>query len=272
MKVRFGEHSSKIRSPKRFRGFIYSHFKDTGHNVNNISVQPVECINYAPNATKRFRVQARHMAELEWIKKLQTPYPLGLNDNIYQQGNISNNPDIDIFSILSLKKRKRRSHGRRKNGNIKRRSRAALSVRELHRIFKNSGRHRMLSILTTLPISSLAKLDEEADEIYVRTNPLYEVASIIQCYTQHILRPHIDSQSQHDRHFLKISYINKGVDFIDLASIFKDKRVADKVPKYFKNLEPPMICYKYKKSTRGLIFNYNKIVSDLNIETTNPAD
>jgi hypothetical protein len=212
------------------------------------------------------------MAELEWIKKLQTPYPLGLNDNIYQQGNISNNPDIDIFNILSLKRRKRRSHGHRKNGNIKRKSRVSLSVLELHRILKSSGRHILLSRLTTLSISSLRKLDEEADGIYVRTNPLYEVASIIQSYTQHILRPHIDSLSQHTRHFLKVSYLNKGIDFIDLASVFKDRRVADKVPKYFKNLEPPMICYKYKKSTRGLIFNYSKIVSDLNIETTNPVD
>ena len=212
------------------------------------------------------------MAELEWIKKLQTPYPLGLNDNIYQQGNISNNPDIDIFNILSLKRRKRRSHGRRKNGNIKRKSRVSMSVRELHRIFKSSGRHRLLSRLTTLPISSLRKIDEEADDIYLQTNPFYEVASIIQSYTQHILRPHIDPESQHDRHFLKISYLNKGIDFIDLPSIFKDKRIVDKVPKYFKTLEPPMICYKYKKSTRGLIFNYSKIVSDLDIEETRPTE
>lgn len=260
----------KIRNRKKFRNFIYNHFRDSGHDVSSISVQPVECIHFDQNATKRLRVQARQMAELEWIKKLQTPYPLGLNDNIYQQGNISNNPDIDIFSILSLKRRKRRSHGRRTNGNIRRRSKIIVSVRELHSLFKRSGRHALLSRLTTLSISSLKKLDDEADDIYIRSNPLYEVASIIQSYTQHVLRPHIDSDSQHVRHFLKISYLNKGIDFIDLASIFKDKRVADKVPKYFKNIEPPMICYKYKKSTRGLIFNYNKIVSDLNIENTGP--
>ena len=251
---------------------MYCHFKATGHSVTNISIQPVEQIDFDPNASKSFKVQARHMAELNWIRKLQTPYPLGLNDNIYKQGNISNNPDIDIFSILSLKKRRRRSHGRRKNRNIKRKSRVSLSVQDLLHIYKSSGRHILLSRLTTLPISTLRKLDAEADNIYLRTNPLYEVASIIQSYTQHILRPHIDSQSDHIRHFLKISYLNKGIDFIDLASVFKDKRVSDKVPKYFKNLEPPMICYKYNKSTRSLIFNYNKIVSDLDIETSDPAE
>jgi hypothetical protein len=240
--------------------------------VSDVTVQPVEHVTVADGTSKSFKMQARFMAELDWIKRLQTPYPLGLNDSIYQQGNISNNPDIDIFSILSLRKRKRRSHGQRKNHNIKRRSRISLSVLELHKIFKSSGRHSLLSRLTTLSVSSLKKLDDEADNIYLRTNPLYEVAGIIQSYTRHILRPHIDSESEHVRHFLKISYINKGIDFIDLASIFKDKRVVDKIPKYFKSLEPPMICYKYKKSTRNLIFNYNKIVSDLDIETTNPTD
>ena len=36
-------------------------------------------------------------------------------------------------------------------------------------------------------------------------------------------------------------------------------------PKYFKNLEPPIICYKHNKPARGILFNHNKMVSDLNI-------
>ena len=32
-----------------------------------------------------------------------------------------------------------------------------------------------------------------------------------------------------------------------------------------------MICYKYKKPTRGLISNYNKIDSDFNINTSTPT-
>ena len=172
---------------------------------------------------------------------------------------------------MSITKRKRRSHGRRKNHNIKRKSKTAVSVSELYNIYKSSGRHALLSKITSLSISSLQKLDQEADNIYVRAHPHYDVASIIQSYTQHILRPHIDATSDHERHFLKITYLNKGIDFIDLTSIFKDKQVIDKIPKYFKNSETPMICYKYKKSTRGLLFNYNRIVSDLDIDTTNPT-
>ena len=39
---------------------------------------------------------------------------------------------------------------------------------------------------------------------------------------------------------------------------------------YFKNYEVPIICYKYNKPIRGAIFNFNKLVSDLDIETCNP--
>ena len=69
---------------------------------------------------------------------------------------------------------------------------------------------------------------------------------------------------------MKIPFINKGIDFIDLQSIFRDKNIINSIPKYFKNTEPPIICYKYNKPIRSIIFNYNKIVSDLNIDENVP--
>ena len=42
----------------------------------------------------------RHELELKWIKLLQTPHPLGFNDNIYHEGNISRLPDFDVFSLF----------------------------------------------------------------------------------------------------------------------------------------------------------------------------
>ena len=64
---------------------------------------------------------------------------------------------------------------------------------------------------------------------------------------------------------------NKGMDIIDLPSIFRDKSVQLSIPYYFKNCELPIICYKYNKSIRGAIFNFNKLVSDIDIETYNPV-
>ena len=44
---------------------------------------------------KAYRNILRHEFELKWIKLLQTPHPLGFNDNIYHEGNISRLPDFD---------------------------------------------------------------------------------------------------------------------------------------------------------------------------------
>ena len=249
---------------------MYQHFRQLGHSFENVTIQPVEYIAFNNNAAKGFKIKARYMAELKWMKYPQTPYPLGLNDNIYQEGNISKDPGIDIFSIVSIRKRKSRSHGRRRNGNIKRRSRVIISVADLHTIHRQSGKHSMLSRLTSLSIHSLKLIDEEADKIILRTDPLYDTASLIQSYSQHVLHPHIDKATEHTRHFLKIFYLNKGIDFIDLPSIFRDQSVLDSVPKYFRNTENPIICYKYKQSIRNIIFNYNQIVADLDIEANTP--
>ena len=69
----------------------------------------------------------------------------------------------------------------------------------------------MLSKLASLSISSLRKLEDEANKFY----DLYEVALLTRCYTQHALCPYIDSEINHIRHFVKIPFINKNVEFID---------------------------------------------------------
>ena len=70
----------------------------------------MEIITYDENSTHRFKIIKRHETELMWIKLLQTPFPLGFNDNIYHEGNISKMPDFDVSSLLECRKRKTRSH------------------------------------------------------------------------------------------------------------------------------------------------------------------
>lgn len=64
---------------------------------------------------------------------------------------------------------------------------------------------------------------------------------------------------------MKIHFVNKGLDLLNISNIFRDQRVVSKIPQYFENLEPPLICYQYKKPIRNMVFNYNKVTSDPNI-------
>ena len=159
LKTRFSEHYHRIKKPRKIVNFLYRHFKQTNHSTSSISIQPVEKITYGDNSTKRCRNILRLELELMWIKVLQTPHPLGFNDNIYHEGNISRLPDFDVFSLLDIRKRNNQSHGKRKNGNFNRKNKHGLTLPELSIIFKHSGQHLALTRLVTLSISSLCNLD-----------------------------------------------------------------------------------------------------------------
>ena len=53
----------------------------------------------------------------------------------------------------------------------------------------------------------------------------YQTTLFTRFYTQHALRPYIDLEMNHIRHVIKIPFINMGIDFIDLPSIFRDNTV-----------------------------------------------
>ena len=207
-------------------------------------------------------------------KIITNTFSTGLNDNIYHEGNISKMPDFDFFSLLEIRKRKSRSHGIREKGNSKRKKRAVkrsnTSLKELSKVLEDHSRHSILSFLSSLPVSVLRILDTEANKFYDRNHQLYDAAILTRCYTQHALRQFIDSETNHKRHFIKIPFINKGIEFIDLPSIFKDRSVTSSTPTYFQNSEPPIICYKYNKPIRNTVFNFNKLVSDLDILANTP--
>ena len=82
LQKRLGEHDRRMKKPKPIDTFLCQHFKRTGHSPNDVLVQPVEKLTY----DKKFH---RDSESSKWIQLLQTPFPLGLNDNIYHEGNIS---------------------------------------------------------------------------------------------------------------------------------------------------------------------------------------
>ena len=124
-----------------------------------------------------------------------------------------------FFSVLECKTRKSRSHGKRKNGNIKRKicteKRLNTSLKDISITLNNHGWHGLFSFLSSLPIPVLRNLDLEANKLYDRANKLYEAALLTRCYVQHFLSPYVDSEVNHKRHFIKIPFSNKDMEFID---------------------------------------------------------
>ena len=179
-------------------------------------------------------------------------------------------PILKFF--LSFGMQKSRSHGgKRKNGNIKHKNctekRINTSLKYHSIALNNHGRHDLLSFLNSLPISVLRNLELEVNKLYDRAYKLYKAALLTRCYVQHFLSPYVDSEVNNKRHFIEIPFITKGIECIDLHSIFKDNSVISSIPNYFNNSEAPSICYKYNKQIRPTLFNLNKIVTDINVDS-----
>ena len=60
------------------------------------------------------------------------------------------------------------------------------------------------------------------------------------------------------------------MEFIDVHSIFRDNLFISSIPNYFNNSETPIICYKYSKPIRSTLFKFNKIVTDIDIDSNTP--
>ena len=121
-------------------------------------------------------------------------------------------PDYDVFSLLEIRKRKSRAHGIRKKRNGKQKKRAVkisnTSLKDLSKVSEDHGRHSVLSFLSSLPISVLRILDTGSNKLYDRNHKLYDAALLTRCYTQHVLRPFIDSETNHKRHFIQIPLVS----------------------------------------------------------------
>ena len=97
---------AELQSLKRLILFFINILNALAIFPRNVLVQLVEKLSYDKNSSVNFNNIKRFETELKWIKLLHTVSPLGLNDNIYHEGNISKMPDFDVFSLLETRKRK----------------------------------------------------------------------------------------------------------------------------------------------------------------------
>ena len=109
-----------------------------------------------------------------------------------------------MFFLLDIRKHNKRSCGKRKNGDLKRmhKNKTFGTLAYLCKILK-TGRHQMLLKLLHLVLLENRILAEEANKFYDRKHDFYQTALLTICYTKHALRPYIDSEMNHIRHFLK---------------------------------------------------------------------
>jgi hypothetical protein len=65
------------------------------------------------------------------------------------------------------------------------------------------------------------------------------------------------------KHFLKVTFHNKGIEMINLSSMVHSKKVRSTLPDFIEDKEPPIISYKY---TGKSIFNFIKVAREHEVD------
>ena len=128
--------------------------------------------------------------------------------------------------------------------------------------------HKIKTHLFSISLPQLSSLQEIALE---STNTdfssvEYRVTSIILDISHYrLFKPaKSDVPAENPKHFMKIKFLHKGIDAINLPQLLRSQSVMDKIPAYFKDKEPP-ISYQYTDTVANKLFNFSSTLSDLDI-------
>ena len=196
----------------------------------------------------------------------------GCNDQIKGVRTLSSPScrSTNVLGIFNKQQRRKRSHGHRHCNKRTPQLDSSIDcyVNLIDSIDQPQGVHKIKTMLFSISLSKLRELQSFAQEStkYDYESADYRVTAIILDTTQHrLFRPVRSDLLSTDAktHFIKLNFINKGIDAVNLQSILRSKSVTETVPTYFKEKEPPMISYTYTKAIACKIFNFSSTLSGL---------
>ena len=62
---------------------------------------------------------------------------------------------------------------------------------------------------------------------------------------------------------MKIKFLNKAVDAINLPALLRSTSVTNKIPVYFRDKEPPIVSYEYTSTVASKLFHFSPALSNL---------
>ena len=270
LRSRMNGHRSAIK--KGGQSLLHRHFHQPDHSVDDMRVQILEKV-YHSSENPTLLTSLRRTRELFWIKELGTAKPYGFNDQIKGVGTLSSISckKTHIYSLFNKQPRRKRSHGKRRYN--KRAPQPDITMSTLvdlvDMIEKPEGVHKINTKLFSISFPQLRCLQELALE---STNFDYSsaeyrvIAIILDIANFRLFRPvRSDVPAENPKHFMKIKFLNKAVDAINLPALLRSTSVTNKIPVYFRDKEPPIVSYEYTSTVASKLFNFSPALSNLNV-------
>ena len=131
------------------------------------------------------------------------------------------------------------------------------------------GVHKIKTHLFSMSLPQLSSLQEIALESTNTdfSSAEYRVTSIILDISHYRLFKPVESDvpAENLKHFMKIKFLHKGIDAINLPQLLRSQSVMDKILAYFKDKEPPIIFYQCTNTVANKLFNFSSTLSNLDI-------
>ena len=206
---------------------VYLHFQFPGSSPSDMKLQILEKVLKKFGSTTLTKPE-RERVELKWIKEWGTAAPYGLIDKI-NGGGILTSPstsEVNRIGICNKQVRRRRSRGLRKTTSPSRRQ--LPTIDELVKLLVTAnGPHQVRTQLYSLPLTSLHQLCELVTDLrfigdYV--SPKARIISIIFDISRFRLIKLVrnDVNCNGIRSFLKLKFVNMGMDDFNLSNILHD--------------------------------------------------
>ena len=136
-------------------------------------------------------------------------------------------------------------------------------------IEKPEGVHKINTKLFSISFPQFRCLQELALEStnFDYSSAEYRVISIILDIANfRLFRPvRSDAPAENPKHFMKIIFLNKALDAINLPALLRSTSVTNKIPIYFRDKEPPIVSHEYTSTVGSKLFNFSPALSNLNI-------
>ena len=230
---------------------IHEHFTDGLCTGAGYSCQIIEKIQDV--GSEQELQNHRRNREHFWIKELRTVYPFGLNSRL--DAGAQEDRSLNKYFNKSLRYRdRRRGRGRGRGQDW--------NVNNILNIIKEKLEHSRDEVVRycckTFPQIPRSKLKMLTQHLLDNNVPesIRDIAVkyITHCNNSNVAEPkHKKSRTQ-----LKLTFINKGIEMINLGRILNDPAIRDAFP--LERSNNPMIVYKYTKPVRNKIVNYRQTV------------
>ena len=270
LRSRMHGHRSAVK--KGGQSLLHRHFHQPDHSVEYMRVQLFEKI-YHSSENPTMLTSIRRTRELFWIKELGTTKLYSFNDQIKGIGTLSSISckKTNIYSLFNKQPRRKRSHEKRHYNKRAHQPDVTMStlVDLVDMIEKPEAVHKINTKLFSVSFPQLRYLQELALEStnFDYSSAEYRVTAIILDISNYrLFRPvRSDVPAEKPKHFMKIKFLNKAVDAINLPALLRSTSVNDKIPVYFRDKEPPTVPYEYTSTVSSKLFNFVPALSNLNV-------